>query len=203
MAYQLPKLPYDYKALEPHIDALTMETHHSKHHQTYVTKLNEALEGHEDWQQLEINDLVARLNELPESIRTAVRNNGGGHLNHSLFWELMSPTPKAEPTGKLAAAINETFGSLESFKEQFKQAALGRFGSGWAWLVMDQGRLAVVSTANQDNPVTEGKEVLMGIDVWEHAYYLKYMNKRPDYVDAWWSVLDWKKVEERFEALSK
>ena len=198
MAYQLPKLPYDYKALEPHIDALTMETHHSKHHQTYVTKLNEALEGHEDWQQLEINDLVARLNELPESIRTAVRNNGGGHLNHSLFWELMSPTPKAEPTGKLAAAINETFGSLESFKEQFKQAALGRFGSGWAWLVMDQGRLAVVSTANQDNPVTEGKEVLMGIDVWEHAYYLKYMNKRPDYVDAWWSVLDWKKVEERF-----
>lgn len=203
MAYQLPKLPYDYKALEPHIDALTMETHHSKHHQTYVTKLNEALEGHEDWQQLEINDLVARLNELPESIRTAVRNNGGGHLNHTLFWELMSPTPKAEPTGKLAAAINETFGSLESFKEQFKQAALGRFGSGWAWLVMDQGRLAVVSTANQDNPVTEGKEVLMGIDVWEHAYYLKYMNKRPDYVDAWWSVLDWKKVEERFEALSK
>jgi len=203
MAYQLPKLPYDYKALEPHIDALTMETHHSKHHQTYVTKLNEALEGHEDWQQLEINDLVARLNELPESIRTAVRNNGGGHLNHSLFWELMSPTPKAEPTGKLAAAINETFGSLESFKEQFKQAALGRFGSGWAWLVMDQGRLAVVSTANQDNPVTEGKEVLIGIDVWEHAYYLKYMNKRPDYVDAWWSVLDWKKVEERFEALSK
>ncbi|MEN1760427.1 superoxide dismutase [Anoxynatronum sibiricum] len=203
MTYQLPKLPYDYNALEPHIDSLTMETHHSKHHQAYVTKLNEALEGHENWQQLEIKELVARLSELPESVRTAVRNNGGGHYNHSLFWELMSPSPKTEPTGKLAAKINEVFGSLESFKEKFKQAALGRFGSGWAWLVLDNGQLAVVSTANQDNPVTEGKEVLMGIDVWEHAYYLKYMNKRPDYVDAWWSVLDWKKVEERFEALSK
>lgn len=201
MSYKLPELTYSYEALEPHIDALTMETHHSKHHGGYVSKLNDALEGHDDLLALDIKELMQRLNQLPETVKTAVRNNGGGHYNHTLFWELMSPNPQKEPTGELAKQLNEAFGSLDGFKEQFKQAALGRFGSGWAWLVMENGKLSITSTPNQDNPVSEGMEVLLGVDVWEHAYYLKYMNKRPDYVDAWWNVLDWAKVEERFNQI--
>lgn len=199
MTFTLPELTYSYDALEPHIDTLTMETHHSKHHGSYVAKLNEALTGKEHLQEKGIRELLAELDQLPEEIRTAVRNNGGGHYNHTLFWELMSPQPQKEPTGELAQLINQTFGNLDAFKNQLKTAALGQFGSGWAWLVYHEGKLSIESTPNQDNPVSFGKEVLLGIDVWEHAYYLKYMNKRPDYVDAWWSVLDWKKVETRFQ----
>lgn len=201
MSYKLPELTYSYEALEPHIDALTMETHHSKHHGGYVSKLNDALEGHDDLLALDIKELMQRLNQLPEAVKTAVRNNGGGHYNHTLFWELMSPNPQKAPTGELAQRIDEAFGSLDGFKEKLKNAALGQFGSGWAWLVLTDGKLEVVSTPNQDSPVSDGKEVLLGVDVWEHAYYLKYMNKRPDYVDAWWNVLDWAKVEERFNQL--
>ncbi|MDW7671759.1 MAG: superoxide dismutase [Bacillota bacterium] len=198
MSFKLPELTYSYEALEPHIDALTMETHHSKHHAGYVSKLNEALTSHSELLALDIKELLQQLNQLPEAIQTAVRNNGGGHYNHTLFWELMSPNPKNEPTGELARLIHDTFGSLDGFKDKLKQAALAQFGSGWAWLIIENGKLSVTSTPNQDSPVSEGKEILLGIDVWEHAYYLKYMNKRPDYVDAWWSVLDWAKVEERF-----
>jgi len=201
MSFKLPELTYSYEALEPHIDALTMETHHSKHHAGYVSKLNEALAGNTNLLELDIKELMKQLNQLPEEVKTAVRNNGGGHYNHTLFWELMSPNPQSEPSGELATLINDTFGSLDGFKDQLKQKALGQFGSGWAWLIIENGKLSVTSTPNQDNPVSEGKEVLLGIDVWEHAYYLKYLNKRPDYVDAWWKVLDWAKVEERFSAL--
>ena len=203
MSFKLPELNYSYEALEPHIDALTMETHHSKHHAGYVTKLNEALEGNTNLLNLDIKELMKQLNQLPEEVQTAVRNNGGGHYNHTIFWELMSPNPQSEPSGELATLINETFGSLQGFKDQFKQKALGQFGSGWAWLIIENGKLSVVSTPNQDNPISDGKEVLMGIDVWEHAYYLKYLNKRPDYVDAWWKVLDWAKVEKRFSELKE
>ena len=201
MSFKLPELTYSYEALEPHIDALTMETHHSKHHAGYVSKLNEALKDHSELLALDIKELLQQLHQLPEAIQTAVRNNGGGHYNHTLFWELMSPNPQKEPSGELARLINDTFGSLDGFKDKLKQAALGQFGSGWAWLIVENGKLSVTSTPNQDSPVSEGKEILLGIDVWEHAYYLKYMNKRPDYVDAWWSVLDWAKVEERFNQL--
>jgi superoxide dismutase, Fe-Mn family len=201
MSFKLPELTYSYEALEPHIDALTMETHHSKHHGGYVTKLNEALKDHAELLNLDIRELLQQLNQLPEAVQTSVRNNGGGHYNHTLFWELMSPNPKNEPSGELARLINDTFGSLDGFKDKLKQAALGQFGSGWAWLIIENGKLSVTSTPNQDSPVSEGKEILLGIDVWEHAYYLKYMNKRPDYVDAWWSVLDWAKVEERFDQI--
>lgn len=199
--HELPALPYPANALEPHIDATTMEIHHGRHHNTYVTKLNEALEGHADLQGKSVEDLIKNLNAIPESIRTAVRNNGGGHANHTLFWQIMSPNGGGEPTGAVAEAINEAFGSFDQFKEKFTQAALTRFGSGWAWLVVDQnGSLEVTSTPNQDNPLSEGKTPILGVDVWEHAYYLKYQNKRPDYVAAFFNVINWDEVNKRFEA---
>ncbi len=199
--HELPALPYPANALEPHIDATTMEIHHGRHHNTYVTKLNEALEGHADLQGKSVEDLIKNLNAIPESIRTAVRNNGGGHANHTLFWQIMSPNGGGEPTGAVAEAINKAFGSFDQFKEKFTQAALTRFGSGWAWLVVDQnGSLEVTSTPNQDNPLSEGKTPILGVDVWEHAYYLKYQNKRPDYVAAFFNVINWDEVNKRFEA---
>jgi len=196
--HELPALPYAFDALEPHIDAQTMEIHHGRHHATYVNNLNAALEGHPELQQKSVEELISDLNSIPESIRTAVRNNGGGHANHSLFWEIMSPQGGGEPKGALAEEINKTFGSFEKFKEEFTKAAVGRFGSGWAWLVVDGGKLAVMSTANQDNPLMEGKTPILGLDVWEHAYYLKYQNRRPDYVAAWWNVVNWDAVSERY-----
>ncbi len=199
MAHKLPELNYAYDALEPHIDKLTMEIHHTRHHQAYVDNLNKALEGHAKYQDVKIRDLIADLNSLPEEIKTAVQNNGGGHLNHKIFWNTMSPNGGGNPVGQVAQRIEEDFGGFENFKAEFKKAALGRFGSGWAWLVKkDDGKLEITSTANQDNPVTEGKNPLLGIDVWEHAYYLKYQNKRADYVDSWFNVVDWNKVEENF-----
>lgn len=194
--FKLPELNYSYEALEPHIDSKTMEIHHTKHHQAYIDNVNKALEGQDKLKDLSVEELLKSLNEVPEEIRTAVRNNGGGHYNHSLFWEIMSPNGGGKPEGKLAKKIDEDLGGFEKFKEEFKKAALGRFGSGWAWLVLDGDKLAVVSTPNQDNPISEGKKPLLGIDVWEHAYYLKYQNKRADYIDAFWNVVDWKKVEE-------
>lgn len=202
--HELPALPYPYNALEPHIDALTMEIHHSRHHATYVNNLNAALEGHPELQEKSIEDLLRNLNEVPESIRTAVRNNGGGHANHSLFWQIMSPNGGGQPTGELAEAINRTFGSFEKFKEEFTKAALTRFGSGWAWLVVKpNGSLAVYSLPNQDSPYMEGDTPILGLDVWEHAYYLKYQNKRPDYVAAWWNVVNWDEVNKRYLAAKK
>ena len=201
MAYEVPDLPYDYDALEPHIDEATMKVHHDKHHQAYVDKVNAALEG-TDFADKDIEDVIANLGDVPEDKRGPVRNNGGGHLNHTLFWESMSPDGGGEPDGALADAINDAFGSFDDFKSQMKDAGVGQFGSGWAWLVHDGSGLAVVSTPNQDNPVTDGKTPLLGVDVWEHAYYLKYQNKRPDYIDAWWNTVDWAKVAERFEAAS-
>ncbi len=200
MAHELPPLPYAYNALEPHIDELTMQIHHDRHHATYVNNLNAALEGHPELQNKPLNELLASLDSVPESIRTAVRNNGGGHANHTLFWEIMSPNGGGQPTGALADAINSTFGSFENFKAEFTKAATGRFGSGWAWLVVDNGKLAITSTPNQDNPIMEGKTPILGLDVWEHAYYLKYQNKRPDYIAAWWNVVNWAEVNKRFEA---
>ena len=204
MAYELPKLPYPNDALEPHIDAKTMEIHHDKHHQAYITNLNKALEGKADLAAKSIEDLISNLNAVPEDIRTAVRNNGGGHANHSFFWQIMGPNGGGEPTGKLADDIKSTFGSFDAFKEKFEAAGIGRFGSGWAWLVWNNGKLEIVSTANQDNPLmgkavsgAEGTPVI-GCDVWEHAYYLKYQNKRPDYLDAWWNVVNWNAVAKRF-----
>lgn len=196
MKFLLPELKYSYDALEPHIDQLTMETHHSKHHQAYVDNLNKALEGHEKFQEMKIEDILKSLDDLPENIRTAVRNNGGGHFNHTLFWDMMSANGGGKPDGELAKKIDEDLGGFDKFKEDFKKAALGQFGSGWAWLVLDNGKLAIVSTPNQDNPISQGKKPLLGIDVWEHAYYLKYKNKRADYIDSWWNVVDWKKIEE-------
>ncbi len=199
MPFELPPLPYDYNALEPHIDEATMRFHHDNHHNTYVTNLNNALANHPDLQGKSLEELLGNLDAVPESIRTAVRNNGGGHWNHSLFWELMAPNAGGEPTGALAAAINSAFGSFAEFKEKFKAAALGRFGSGWAWLVAaPDGTLSITSTPNQDNPLMEGKKAILGIDVWEHAYYLKYQYKRPAYVDAWWNVVNWNKVAELY-----
>jgi Fe-Mn family superoxide dismutase len=198
MAHTLPALPYAFDALEPHIDALTMEIHHGRHHATYVNNLNAALEGHDDLAAKSVEELISNLNEVPESIRTAVRNNGGGHANHSLFWQILSPNGGGEPTGELAAAINEKFGSFEKFKEQFADAAVKRFGSGWAWLVLQNGQLAVTSTPNQDSPLMEGATPLLGLDVWEHAYYLKYQNKRPDYIKAFWNVVNWEEVNKRY-----
>ncbi|HHU79038.1 MAG TPA: superoxide dismutase, partial [Clostridiales bacterium] len=186
-------------ALEPHIDKRTMEIHHTKHHQAYVDNLNKALEGHSRYQEKDIRELIAELNSLPDEIKTAVRNNGGGHLNHTMFWDLMSPNGGGNPTGELAKRMEEDFGGFEEFKKEFKKAALGRFGSGWAWLLKkEDGGLEIVSTPNQDNPVSEGKNPLLGIDVWEHAYYLNYQNRRGDYIDAWFNVVDWKKVEENY-----
>ena len=198
MAFELPKLPYAYDALEPHIDKETMEIHHTKHHNTYVTKLNDAVKG-TDLESKSIEDIVKNLNSVPDDIRTAVQNNGGGHYNHSLFWELLTPNA-SEPSGEVVDAISSTFGSLDKFKEEFAAAAAGRFGSGWAWLVVDNGELAIVSTPNQDNPISEGKLPILGLDVWEHAYYLNYQNRRPDYINAFWNVVNWEKVDELYNA---
>jgi superoxide dismutase, Fe-Mn family len=199
MGYELPPLPYPADALEPHIDAQTMTIHHDKHHGTYVTNVNAALEGTE-WDGKPIEEVVASLSSVPEAKRTAVRNNGGGHLNHTMFWENMGPGAGGEPGGALGEAIASAFGSFSDFQGELKKAALGRFGSGWAWLVHTGSGLAVVSTANQDNPITDGQTPLVGVDVWEHAYYLKYQNRRPDYVDAWWNTVNWARVAERFAA---
>jgi superoxide dismutase, Fe-Mn family len=199
MAYSLPDLPYGYDALEPHIDEQTMHFHHDKHHQTYVTNANAALEGTE-WADKPVEEVLKNLSALPSDKQGPVRNNAGGHYNHSLFWEWLSPSGGGAPDGALAEAISSTFGSLDDFKAQFKAAGLGRFGSGWAWLVHDGSGLAIVSTANQDSPISDGKSPLLGVDVWEHAYYLKYQNKRPDYLDAVWNVINWQKVAELFSA---
>jgi Fe-Mn family superoxide dismutase len=202
MSHTLPDLNYSFDALEPHIDAKTMEIHHDKHHGGYVAKLNAALEGHEDLQSKSIEELLQSINDVPENIRTAVRNNGGGHYNHTLFWSVMSPDGGGEPTGALADAINEAFGGLEQMKEAFSNAAATRFGSGWAWLCKNaDGKLCVCSSPNQDNPLMdgEGKTPILGLDVWEHAYYLRYQNKRPDYVGAWWNVVNWDMVAKHYE----
>jgi len=197
LAHELPPLPYGYSALEPHIDEQTMRIHHDKHHGTYVTNLNAALEGKADLAGQSVEDLLRDINKVPEQIRTAVRNNGGGHMNHTMFWEIMAPGG-GQPSGRIADAIKSTFGSFDTFREQFNKAAVGRFGSGWAWLVQGpDGKLAVESTANQDNPVMEGKWPVFGIDVWEHAYYLKYQNRRVDYVNAWWNVVNWEAINKR------
>ena len=199
MAHTLPSLPYAYNALEPYIDAQTMEIHHTKHHQAYVNNLNAALEKHPDLQGVDLESLLRNIQSVPEDIRTAVRNNGGGHANHSLFWTIMGPNAGGAPTGELAAAINAAFGSFDAFKEQFSTAAKTRFGSGWAWLVVDGfGKLAVYSTANQDSPYMNGHTPILGLDVWEHAYYLKYQNRRPEYVENWWNVVNWDAVAERY-----
>ncbi|MFP3321546.1 superoxide dismutase SodA [Planococcus sp. SIMBA_160] len=200
MAYELPELPYAYDALEPHIDKETMNIHHTKHHNTYVTNVNAALEGHDDLSSKSIEELVSDLNAVPENIRTAVRNNGGGHANHSLFWQLLSPNGGGQPTGAVADAINSKFGSFDEFKEKFEAAGKTRFGSGWAWLVVSNGELEVTSTPNQDSPLSEGKTPILGVDVWEHAYYLKYQNRRPDYLAAFWNVVNWDEVSKRYEA---
>ena len=201
MAHELPQIPYEYDALEPHIDARTMEIHHTKHHQTYVNNLNNALSSHPELESKSIEELVKDLGSIPEDIRTAVRNNGGGHTNHSIFWLCMSPNGGGEPTGELADAINSSFGSLDSFKEQFAKAGATRFGSGWAWLCVDgNGKLVVTSTPNQDNPLTEGLTPILGLDVWEHAYYLNYQNRRPDYISAFWNIVNWDQVASNFAA---
>ena len=199
MAHELPDLPYDYGALEPHIDAETMRIHHSKHHQGYVNNLNAALEKHPELADKSLEELLGDLDSVPEDVRTAVRNNGGGHANHSLFWPCMAPGSGGTPSGELADAIDSAFGSFDAFADTFSKAAATRFGSGWAWLCVDEGgALAVTSTANQDNPVSEGLKPILGLDVWEHAYYLNYQNRRPDYVMAWWNVVNWEQVSENF-----
>ena len=198
--YELPALPYAYDALEPHIDAKTMEIHHTKHHQTYVDKLNAALEGHDDLSNQSVEDLMRNFDKVPEDIKGPVRNHGGGHANHSLFWTVMGPGGGGEPDGAVADAINEAFGDFNAFKEKFNAAATNQFGSGWAWLVVDGGKLDVISLPNQNSPLAEGKEPILGLDVWEHAYYLKYQNRRPDYIAAWWNVVNWDEVNRRFEA---
>jgi len=200
MAHELPTLPYAYDALEPHIDAQTMEIHHTKHHAGYVAKLNGALEKYPDLQGKAVEALIADINGIPTDIRTAVRNNGGGHANHTLFWTVMGPKGGGEPTGELAKAIGAAFGDFATFRQQFSDAAATRFGSGWAWLVLDGKTLAVESTPNQDSPIMEGRVPVLGLDVWEHAYYLKYQNRRPDYISAWWNVVNWDEVARRFEA---
>jgi Fe-Mn family superoxide dismutase len=199
MAYEVPPLPYDYGALEPHIDEQTMRLHHDKHHQAYVDKANGALEGTE-WADTPVEEVLKNLGSLPDDIRTVVRNNAGGHANHTFFWEIMSPDGGGEPGGDLASAIEQAFGSFDSFKDEVKQAGVNRFGSGWSWLVHDGSGLTVTSTANQDSPVLDGQVPLLGVDVWEHAYYLKYQNRRPDYIDAWWNVVNWDEVAKRFAA---
>ncbi|MBI3576995.1 superoxide dismutase [Candidatus Gottesmanbacteria bacterium] len=210
--FTLPDLPYAYNALEPYIDERTMQIHHDKHHGTYVKNVNDALAGHEDMLAMSIEELVKNLNKVPEEVRTKVKNNGGGHYNHSLFWTVMSPNPTGalrQPQGDLVTAINATFGSFEKFIEQFGSAAISRFGSGWVWLIVDpsagsgQVKLAIVDTPNQDNPLMEGKTPILGLDVWEHAYYLKYQNLRADYIKAWWNVVNWEEVEKRFQEATK
>ncbi len=201
MAFKLPELPYSYESLEPFIDARTMEIHHKNHHGTYVKNLNAALEGHSDLAEKDIESLLMDYDRIPEDIRTAVRNNGGGHFNHSLFWSIMRPGKGGEPTGNLARGLTDAFSTFGDFKESFKKAALGRFGSGWVWLIMDKkGKLSITSTPNQDSPLIEGNpRLLMGLDVWEHAYYLKYQSRRADYVDAWWNVVSWEEVAKRYD----
>ena len=200
MTYQLPKLPYGYDALEPYIDVETMHLHHEKHHNTYVTNLNAAIEKHPELGSKSIEELIADIDALPEDIRTAVRNNGGGHANHTFFWEIMAPKAGGEPVGELKTAIDEAFGGFTDFKAKFKAAATTRFGSGWAWLVVKDGKLEITSTPNQDSPLMEGLTPILGLDVWEHAYYLNYRNVRPDYVDAFWNVVNWDKVNELYLA---
>ena len=202
MSFELPKLDYEYSALEPHIDARTMEIHHTKHHAAYVTNLNKALEGHEELQNKTIEEILSDIAIVPEDIRQAVINNGGGHANHSMFWKLMSPNGGGEPLGKLAEEINNQFGGIEGFKTDFAKAATSRFGSGWAWLVVDEnGKLQIISTANQDSPLMQSLTPILGLDVWEHAYYLSYQNQRPDYVTAWWNIVNWKQAEENFTSV--
>ena len=203
MAHQLPNLPYGFDALEPHIDVQTMQIHHGKHHAAYVNNLNAALDKHPELHQQSLEDLLKNINTIPEDIRTAVRNHGGGHANHSMFWVIMAPKGGGEPKAKLGDAIKKTFGDFAKFKEQFAQAATTRFGSGWAWLTLSKGKLEISSTANQDNPLMDGKIPVMGLDVWEHAYYLKYQNRRPDYIAAWWNVVNWAEIEKRYEAAVK
>ncbi len=197
MAFTLPELPYAYDSLEPYIDAQTMHLHHDKHHQAYVDKLNAAVDGTE-WADKSIDDIIANLADVPEAIQGAVRNNGGGHYNHTLFWEWMSGDGGGAPEGELAAAIDDAFGSFADFKTKFEAAGVARFGSGWVWLIEDAGALSIVSTANQDSPVTDGKKVILGNDVWEHAYYLKYQNRRPEYLSAWWNVVNWERAQQAF-----
>jgi superoxide dismutase, Fe-Mn family len=199
MTFELPSLPYAYDALEPYIDATTMEIHHTKHHQTYVSNLNAALEKYPDLAGKSLEELVSKPDALPEDIRTAVRNNGGGHYNHSIFWTVMSPNGGGEPKGTLASVLDETFGDFASFKDTFTKAAIGRFGSGWAWLGFKQGKLTVISMPNQDSPLMEGLTPVLGLDVWEHAYYLKYQNRRPEYISNWWNVVNWEEVARRYE----
>ncbi|HEX5157261.1 MAG TPA: superoxide dismutase [Ktedonobacterales bacterium] len=199
MAYELPPLPYDYNALEPYIDEETMHLHHDKHHQAYINNLNAALQGQSQFENMSIDELIRSLNSVPDNIRTAVRNNGGGHINHSMFWQIMKPNGGGEPTGDLASAISSTFGSFDQFKAAFNDAGAKRFGSGWAWLVIGaDGKLAVTSTANQDSPLIDGQYPVMGNDVWEHAYYLKYQNRRPEYLAAWWNVVNWDEIGKRY-----
>ncbi len=204
MAYSLPELPYKFDALEPHIDAKTMEIHYTKHHQTYLDKLNDALKDHGDLADKPIEEILSDLSQVPEGIRIAVRNHGGGYANHNLFWTIMSPAfaeaTAGKPAGEFSRALVSTFNSFEKFKEDFTVAAIGRFGSGWAWLVQGKGGLEIVSTANQDSPLSEGKTPILGLDVWEHAYYLKYQNRRPEYVEAWWNVVNWEEVDKNYQA---
>ena len=203
MAYELPPLPYPKEALEPHIDAQTMEIHHGKHHATYVTNLNKAIAGKADLEKKSIEELISNMNAIPEDIRGVVRNNGGGHANHSMFWRVMGPKSGGAPTGKLAEDINATFGNFDAFKEKFEAAGLSRFGSGWAWLIVKGGKLEITSTPNQDNPLMDGNKPVLGCDVWEHAYYLKYQNKRADYLKGWWNVVNWSEVGKIYEAAKK
>ncbi|ECL3931484.1 superoxide dismutase [Listeria monocytogenes] len=200
MTYELPKLPYTYDALEPNFDKETMEIHYTKHHNTYVTKLNEAVAGHPELASKSVEELVANLDSVPEDIRGAVRNHGGGHANHTLFWSILSPNGGGAPTGNLKAAIESEFGTFDEFKEKFNAAAVARFGSGWAWLVVNDGKLEIVSTANQDSPLSDGKTPVLGLDVWEHAYYLKFQNRRPEYIDTFWNVINWDEANKRFDA---
>ena len=203
VAYVVPALPYAFDALEPYIDKMTMEIHHDKHHAAYVTNLNKALDGHADLQALSIEELVANLGKVPENIRGAVRNNGGGHLNHSMFWKMMKKGGGGEPKGAVGEAIKAAFGSFADFKTKFAQGGITRFGSGWSWLLLRDGKLVVESTANQDNPISDGGKPILGVDVWEHAYYLKYQNRRPDYIEAWWNVVNWDEVELNYAAAKK
>jgi len=203
MSYTLPPLPYSFDALEPYIDAKTMEIHHDKHHNAYVTNLNKALEGNTELPKLSPEQLIAQLSKVPETIRTAVRNNGGGHVNHTMFWNLMKKGGGGEPSGDLASAIKSAFGSFADFKTKFTQAGITRFGSGWAWLLLRDGKLVVESTANQDNPIMDGGKPILGLDVWEHAYYLKYQNRRPDYIEAWWNTVNWAQAADNYAAAKK
>jgi Fe-Mn family superoxide dismutase len=199
MAHSLPPLPYPTDALEPHVDKMTMEIHHGKHHAAYVNNLNAALEKYPDLQSKSVEDLLRDIGSVPEAIRTAVRNNGGGHANHTMFWQIMGPNAGGPPTGAIADAINAAFGGFDKFKEELKKAGVGRFGSGWAWVIDTGGKLSIESSANQDSPLMDRKKIVMGIDVWEHAYYLKYQNRRPDYIDAWWNVVNWREVNRRLQ----